>query len=169
MCSRHFKHSLKCSSKFAAHFECHAHILVICHGSTDYSHKIKTLAPWKESYDKPRQCIKRQRHHFVNKGLYSRSYGFSSSCVLMWELDLKEGWAPKNWCFWTVVLEKTLESPLDCKIKPVNLKGNQCWLFTERTNAETEVPILRASFLEKTLMLGRIEGKRRRGSRGWDV
>ena len=83
VCSRHFKHSLKCSSKFAAHFECHAHILVICHGSTDYSHKIKTLAPWKESYDKPRQCIKRQRHHFVNKGLYSRSYGFSSSCVLM--------------------------------------------------------------------------------------
>ena len=132
------------------------------------SHQIKTLAPWKESYDKPRQCIKRQRHHFVNKGLYSRSYGFSSSCVLMWELDLKEGWAPKNWCFWTVVLEKTLESPLDCKIKPVNLKGNQCWLFTERTNAETEVPILRASFLEKTLMLGRIEGKRRRGDRGWD-
>ena len=128
------------------------------------------LAPWKKSYDKSRQCIKNQRHYFVNKGLYSQSYGFSSSHVWMWELDHKEGWALKNWCFRTVVLEKTLESPLDCKeIKQVNLKGNQCWLFTGRTDAETKAPILRASFLEKTLMLGRTEGRRRRDNRGWDV
>ena len=84
------------------------------------------LAPWKKSYDKPRQCIKKQKHHFANKGLYGQSYGFSSSQVWMWELDHKEGWAPlKNWCFQTVLLEKTLESPLDCKeIKPAILKEN---------------------------------------------
>ena len=84
------------------------------------------LAPWKESYDQPRQHIKKQRHYFADKGLYSQSYGFSSSHLWMWELDHKEAWMPKNWCFWTVVLEKTLESPLDYKeIKPVNPKGNQ--------------------------------------------
>ena len=85
----------------------------------------------------------------------------------MWELDKKEGWALKNWCFWIAVLEKTLESPLDCKIKPVNPRGNQSWIFPERTNAEDEVSILwlpmqRAHSLEKTLMLGKIEGRRRR-------
>ena len=80
------------------------------------------LAPWKESLDKLRQCIKKQRHHFADKGLSSQSYGFSSSHVQMWELDHKEGWVPKNWCFQTVVLEKTLESPLDCKeIQPFQL------------------------------------------------
>jgi len=101
------------------------------------------LAPWKESYDKPRQCIKKQTHYFANKGLYSQSYGFSSSHVWMWELNHKEGWVPKNWCFWIVVLDKTLESPLDCKeIKPVNPKGNQPWIFTGRTNAEAEAPLL---------------------------
>ena len=85
----------------------------------------KMLAPWKESYDKPRQHIKKQRHLFANKGLSSQSYGFFSSHIWMWGLDHKEGWVLKNWCFWTVVLEKTLESPLDCKeIKPVNPKGN---------------------------------------------
>ena len=79
----------------------------------------------------------------ANKGPYSQSYGLSSSHVWMWELDHKEGWAPKNWCFWTVVLEKTLESPLDSKeIKPVNPKGNQPWIFTGRTNAEAEALIL---------------------------
>ena len=84
------------------------------------------FAPWKTSYDKSRQCIEKQRHHFASKGPYSQSYGFSSSHVWMWELDHKEVWAPKNWHFWTVVLEKTLESPFDCKeIKPVNSKGNQ--------------------------------------------
>ena len=77
---------------------------------------------WKESYDKRRQHIKKQRHHFANKGLYSQSYGFSNRHVRMWELDHKEGWEPKNWCFWIVVQEKTLESSFGCKeIKPINL------------------------------------------------
>ena len=103
----------------------------------------ETLAPWKESYDKPRQCIKKQRHHFANKDLYSQGYGFSIGHVWMWELDHKESWAPKNWCFQIVVLEKTLESPLDCKeIKPVHPKGNQFWIFIGRTDAEAEAPIL---------------------------
>ena len=89
----------------------------------DCSHEIKTLTPWKESYDKRRQHIKKQRHYFANKGPSSQSYGFSSSHVYMWELDYKESWVQKNWCFWTVVLEKTLESPLDCKeIQPVHPK-----------------------------------------------
>ena len=83
-----------------------------------------------------------QRHYFVNKGPSSQGYGFSSSHVWMWELDYKESWVLKNWCFWTVVLEKTLESPLDCKIKPVNPKGNQSWIFIERTDAEAETPTL---------------------------
>ena len=99
------------------------------------------LAPWKKSYDQPRQNIKKQRHYFVNKGPSSQSDGFSSSHVWMWELDYKESWAPKNWCFSTVVL-KTLESPLDCKIKPVNPKGSQSWIFIGRTDAEAEAPIL---------------------------
>ena len=90
--------------------------------------------------------LKKQRHYFPNKGPSSRSYGFSSSHVWMWELDHEEGWAPKNWCFWTVVLEKTLEKPLDCKeIKPVHLKGNQSdqsWIFIGRTDDEAEALIL---------------------------
>jgi len=87
------------------------------------------LAPWKKSYNQPRQHIKKQRHYFAKKGPSSQSYGFSSSHVWMWELDYKESWAPKNWCFWTVVLEKTLESPLDCKkIQPVHPKGDQSWV-----------------------------------------
>ena len=91
----------------------------------DCSHEIKTLAPWKKSNDQPRQRIKKRRHYFTDKGPSSQSYVFSSSHVWMWELDHKESWAPKNWCFWTVVLEKTLESPLVSKeIKPVNPKAN---------------------------------------------
>ena len=86
--------------------------------------------------------IKKQRPHFASKSLYSQSYGFSSSHVWMWELDLKEGWAPKNWCFQTVVLEKTSESSLDCKIKPVDPKGNQPWIFIRRTVSKAEAPIL---------------------------
>ena len=87
--------------------------------------------------------IKKQRHSFANKGPSSQGYGFSSSHVWMWELDYKESWEPKNWCFWTVVLEKTLESPLDCKeIQPVHPKGNQLWIFIRRTDAEAETPIL---------------------------
>ena len=101
------------------------------------------LAPWKKSYDKPRQHFKKQRHRFANKGLYSQSYDFSSSHIWMWELDHKEGWVLKNWCFWTVTLAKTLESSLDCKeIKPVNPNGNQSWIFIGRTDAEAEIPIL---------------------------
>ena len=101
------------------------------------------LAPWKKSCDKSRQCIKRQGHHFADKGSYSQSSGFSSIHVWMWELDHKEGWEPKNSYFWIVTLEKTLESPLDFKaIKPVNPKGNQPWIFTGRTDTETEAPIL---------------------------
>ena len=96
----------------------------------------------KKSYDQLRQHIKKQRHHFADKGP-SQSYDFSRSHVWMWGFDHKENWAPKNWCFWTVMLEKTLESPLDYKeIKLVNPKGNQSWIFTGRTGAETEAPIL---------------------------
>ena len=110
----------------------------------DCSHEIKkTLAPWKESYGQLRQHIKKLRHYFADKGPSSQSYSFSSSHVWMWELDHKESWAPKNWCFWTVVLAKTLESPLDCKeIKPVNPKRNQSWNFIGRMDAEAEAPIL---------------------------
>ena len=101
------------------------------------------LAPWKKSYDQPKQHIKKQRHYFANNGPSSQSYGFSSGHVWMWELDCEESWAPKNWYFWTVVLEKILESPLDCKeIQPVHPKGNQSWIFTGRTDAEAETPIL---------------------------
>ena len=99
--------------------------------------------PWKKSYDQPKQHIKKQRHYFANKGPSSQSYGFSSGQVWVWELDYKESLVPKNWCFWTVVLEKTLESPLDCKvIQPVHHKGNQSWIFIGRTDAEAEIPIL---------------------------
>ena len=98
--------------------------------------------PWKENYDQIRQLIKKQRHYFANKGLSSQSYGFSSSRVWVWELDYKESWAPKNWCFWTVILDKTLESPLDCKeIQPVPPKGDQSWVFIGRTDVEAETSI----------------------------
>ena len=90
----------------------------------------------------PRQHIKKQRHYFANKGPSSQGYGFSSGHVWMWELDYKESWAQKNWCFWTVVLEKTLESPSDCKeIQPVHPRGSQSWRFIGRTGAEAETPI----------------------------
>ena len=103
----------------------------------------KMLTPWKGSYDQPRQHIQKQRHSFVNKGLSSQGYGFSSSHVWMWELDYKESWATKNGCFWTVVLEKTLESPLDSKeIQPVHPKWDQYWVFIGRTDVEAETPIL---------------------------
>ena len=101
------------------------------------------LSPWKKSFDQPRQHIKKQRCYFANKGPSSQSYGFSSSHVWMWELDYKGSWMLKNWCFWTVVLEKTLEGPLDCKeIQPVHPKGDQSWVFIGRTDAEAETPIL---------------------------
>ena len=101
------------------------------------------FAPWKKSYDQPRQHIKQQRHYFANKGPSSQSCGFSSGHVRMWALDHKEDWVPKNWCFRTVVLEKTLESPLDSKeIQPVNSTGNQPLIFIGRTDAEAEAPVL---------------------------
>ena len=126
------------------------------------------LAPWKKSYDQRRQHIRKQRQYFANKSPSNQSYGFSSSHVGIWELDHKESWVQKNWCFWTVVLEKTLESPLNCKeIQPVHPKGDQSWIFIEKTKAETESPILwppdGKNWLIKTLMLGKIEGRKRRG------
>ena len=111
----------------------------------DCSHEIKRqlVTPLKESYDQPRQHIKKQRHYFANKGPSSQGYGFSSSHVWMWELDYKESWVPKNSCFSTVVLKKTLESPLDCKeIQLVHSKGDQSWVFIGRTDVEAEIPIL---------------------------
>ena len=127
------------------------------------------LTPWKESYDQCRQNIKKKRHYFVNKCPSSQSYGFSSGHVWMWELDYKESWALKNLCFWTAVLEKTLKSPLDCKeIQPVNPKGNQSWIFIGRTDMKLKLQYFghlmgRADSLEKTLILGKIEGRRRKG------
>ena len=105
--------------------------------------KLKDTCSLEEKLWKPRQHIKKQRHYFADKGPSNLSCGFSSSHVWMWELEYKESWALKNWHFWTVVLEKTLESPWDCKeIKPVNLKVNQSWIFTGRTDAEAEAPVL---------------------------
>ena len=100
--------------------------------------KLKDTCSFEESYDQSRQHIKKQRHYFANKGPSCQSYGFSSGHVWMWELDQKASWALKNWSFWTAMLEKTLESPLDCKINPVNPKENQSWIFIGRT----ETPIL---------------------------
>ena len=111
----------------------------------------------------------KNRDYFANKGLSSQGYGFCSGHVWIWELDCEEGWAPKNWCFWTVVLEKTLENPLDCKeIQPVHSEGNQSWLFFGRNNAKAETPVLwpphaKSWSSEKTLMLVGIGGRRRRG------
>ena len=105
--------------------------------------KLKDACSLEEKENKSRQHIKKQRHYFADEGPYSQSYGFSSSHVWMWELDHKEGWMPKNWCFWTVVLEKTLESPLDCKeFQPVHPKGDPSWMFIVRTDVEAETPIL---------------------------
>ena len=105
--------------------------------------KLEDACSLKKSYDQPRQYITKQRHYFTNNGPTSQSYGFSSSHAWMWELAYKESWVLKKWCFWTVVLEKTLESLLDYKeIKPVNPKGNQPWIFIGRTDAEAEAPIL---------------------------
>ena len=127
-------------------------------------------ASWKESYDQPRQHIKKQRRYFVNKGPSSQSYGFSSSHGWMWELDHKESWALKNWCFWTVVLEKTLESPLDCKeIQPVHSKGDQSWVFFGRTDAKAETPVLWAPHAKSWLIgkdsdAGRDRGQEEKGT-----
>ena len=109
------------------------------------------LTPWKESYDQLRQHIKKQRHYLVNKGPSSQGYGFSSG--EMWELDYKGSWAPKNWCFWTVVSEKTLESPLESKeIQLVHPRGDQSWVFTGITDVEAETPILWPSDVKSWLI-----------------
>ena len=126
------------------------------------------LIPWKESYDQPRQHIKKQRHYFANKGLSSQGYGFSSSHVWKWELDCKESWAPKNWCFWTVVMEKTLESPLDCREIQQVLKEISPGCSLEGLTLRLKLQYFghlmwRADSFEKTLMLGKTEGRRRRG------
>ena len=114
----------------------------------------KALAPWKKSYDQPRQHIKKQRHYFAKKGLSNQSYGFSSIHIWIWQLDYKESWMLKNWCFWTMVLtarrrllltlvEKTIESLLHCKeIQPVHPKGGKSWVIIGRTDAEADTPIL---------------------------
>ena len=116
----------------------------------------KMLAPWKKSYDKPKQHIAKQRNHFVDKALYSQSYGFSGSHVQMWELDHKEGWVLKKWCLQTVVLEKTLESPLDCKeIKPVNPKGIQPWIFIGSIDAAAHPMAMSLSILQEILKDGK--------------
>ena len=129
------------------------------------------LAPWKKSYDKPMQHIKKQRHHFADKGPYNQSFGFSSSHIWVWELDHKEGWVPKNWCFWTLMLEKTLES------LPWTARRSNQWIPNEinpEYSLEGLMLKLRLQYfgqlmqraddsLEKTLMLGKIEGRRRRG------
>ena len=131
--------------------------------------KLKDPCSLEEKLWPTRQHIKKQRHYFTNKRPFSQRYGFSSSHVWMWELDYKGSWVPENWCFWTVVLEKTLKSPLDSKeIQPVHPKGNQSWIFVGRTDAETETPILwppdaKNWLTGKALMMGKIEGRRRRG------
>ena len=117
------------------------------------------------------QALLYNKYHYVlhNKGPSTQGYGFSSGHVWMWELNCEESWAPKNWCFWTVVLEKTFESPLDCKeIQPVHSEGDQPWDFFGRNDAEAETPILwpphvKSWLIDKTLMLGGIGGRRRRG------
>ena len=136
--------------------------------------KLKVACSWKKSYDQPRQHIKKQRHYFVNKGPSSQGYGFSSSHVWLWEFDCEESWVSKNWWFWSVMLEKTLESPLDCKeIQPVHPKGDQTWVFIGKTDVEAETPTL-ATWCEDLTHLKRpwcweglgvgIEGD----NRGWD-
>ena len=140
-------------SKIFYHLEIHGkifHHLEICQSiqvfltNTALKEKlVQMLTPWKESYDQPRLHMKKQRHYSANQGHPSQGYGFSSSHVWMWELDCEESWVQKNWCFWTVVLEKTLESPLECKeIQSVHPKGDQSWVFIGRTAVEAETPII---------------------------
>ena len=132
--------------------------------------KLKDAYSLEEKYDQPRQHIIKQRHCFSNKGPSSRSYGFSSSHVWMWELDHKEGWAPENWCFRTMVLEKTLQensSRLDSKIKPVNLKGNQPWIFIGKTEAEAPIlwpPDVKSRLIGKEPDAGKVWGQKEKGT-----
>ena len=135
------------------------------------------LVPWKKIYDQSRQYIKKQRYFFANKGLSSQGYGFSSSHVWVWELSYRESWGPKNWCFWTVMLEKALESPWNCKeIQPVHPK-DQSWVFIWRTDIEAETPILWPPYVKSWLIgkdpdAGKDWGQEEKGTRedemvGW--
>ena len=132
----------------------------------DCSHEIKGCLLLERKAMTNRQHIKKQRHYFANKGPSRQGYGFSCGHVWMWELDCEESWAPKSWCFWTVVLEKTLESPLVFKeIQSVNPIGNQSWIFIGRTDAEVEAPIVwppdaKSQLIEKTMMLEKFEGRK---------
>ena len=127
--------------------------------------KWELLAPWKKNHDQPRQHIKKQRRYFGDKGPSSQSYAFFSGHVWMWELDYKKSWVLKNWCFWTVVLEKILKSPLNCKeIKPVNPKANQSWISLKGLVLKLKLQYFghlmwRTNSFEKTLMLGKTEGQ----------
>ena len=127
------------------------------------------LASWKKSYDQPRQHIKKQRHYFANKGPSSQSYGFSSSHVWMWELDYKESWALKNWCFWTVVLERLLRVPWTARrsnrsiLKEISPEYSLEGLMLKLKLQYFGYLMRRTDSFEKTLMLGKIEGRRRRG------
>ena len=130
-------------------------------------------APWKKSYDQPRQHIRKQRHYFANKRPSRQSYGFPSSHVWMWELDHKESWAPKNWCFWSVVVEKTLESPLDSmEIKPVNPKSvlnnhwkDRCWSWNSNTLATW---CKKQTHWKRPWCCERLKTGRAGDDRGWD-
>ena len=138
----------------------------------DYSHEVKRHLLLGRKAMTNLDSILKSRDIICNEGPSCQSYGFPSGHVWMWELDYKESWALKNWRFWTMVLEKTLESPLDYKeIKPVHPKGNQSWIFIGKTDAEAETPILlppdaRNWPIRKILKLGKIEGRRRRGQQG---
>ena len=135
--------------------------------------KLKDTYSWKESYDQPKQHIKKQRYYFVNKDPSSQGYGFSSGHVWMWELDYKESWVQKNLCFWTVVLEKTLESLLDCKeIQPVHPKGDQSWVFIGRADVEAETSVLwppdeKTWLIWKDLDTGKDWGQEENGTTEW--
>ena len=129
----------------------------------------KMIASQQEIYDKPRQCTEKQRHYSADEDTFSQGYGLPSAHIVLWELGGEKGGAPKNWGLLAVVLEKTPESPSDCKeIKPAHLKGNQLWILIERTDAEAEVPAfwlpdVNSQLIGMSLMLGNIEGRRRRG------
>ena len=136
--------------------------------------KLKTIAPWRKSYDQLRQHIKKKRHYFAYKVHLVKAIVFPE-VMYGWELDYKESCVQKNWCFWTVVLEKTLESPLDCnEIRPVNPKGNQSWIFIRRTDADIETPNTLATWCEELThwkrlwCWKRLKAGREGNDRGWD-
>ena len=139
---------------------------------SDCTHKIKRHLVLEEKLYRHKQHIEKQRHHFDSKGPYSQCYGFSSSYIWTWELNHKEDWEPKNWCFRIVVLEKTLESPLDCKeINPVNPKGNQPWIFIGRTDAEDPIlwpPDGKSQLTRKDSGAGK-DWRQEKGMRAWDA